>query len=102
MNSMEIGRCIDKEKYDGRAHSVRAIINRGMKVEKMLKTNCLKRLMAVGDNMIMRTWMPSCRRLGMMCLVLPWTRPKEIQYIKDKKFWRGSLEKKLYAERTRS
>ena len=30
-NRMEIGRCIDKEKYDGRALSVCAIIDEGMK-----------------------------------------------------------------------
>ena len=34
-NSMEIGRCIDKEKYDGRALSVCAGIDEGMKDEKM-------------------------------------------------------------------
>ena len=48
---MEIGRCIDKEKYDGRALSVCAIIDEGMKEEKMLKTHCLKRLMTVDSNM---------------------------------------------------
>ena len=45
-NSMEIARCMDKEKYDGRAHSVCAIIDEGMKEEKMLKT-----LMTVDSNM---------------------------------------------------
>ena len=39
-NSMEIGRCIDKEKYEGSALSVCAIIDEGMKEEKMLKTHC--------------------------------------------------------------
>ena len=42
---------IDKEKYDGRALSVCAIIDKGMKEEKMLKTHCLKRLMTVDSNM---------------------------------------------------
>ena len=50
-NRMEIGRCIDKEKYDGRALSVCAIIGEGMKEEKMLKTHGLKRLMTVDSNM---------------------------------------------------
>ena len=50
-NSMEIGRCMYKEKYDGRALSVCAIIDEGMKDEKMLKTHGLKRLMTVDSNM---------------------------------------------------
>ena len=48
---MEIGRCTDKEKYDGSALSVCAFIDEGMKDEKMLKTHCLERLMTVDSNM---------------------------------------------------
>ena len=42
---MEIGWCTDKEKYDGSALSVCAIIDEGM------KTHCPKRLMTVDSNM---------------------------------------------------
>ena len=44
-------RCTDKEKHDGSALSVCAIIDEGMKEEKMLKTHCLERLMTVDSNM---------------------------------------------------
>ena len=86
-NTMEIGRCTDKEKYDGSAPSVCAFIDEGVKDEKM------------------RTWMPSCRKLGMMCLVLPWTRRKSdgrgsrrSSTSKTRRFGGGSLDKKLHAE----
>ena len=41
---------LGKEKYDGSALSVCAIMDEGMEEEKMLKTQCLKRLMTVGSN----------------------------------------------------
>ena len=111
-NSMEIGRCTDKEKHEGTALSVRAIIDEGRKVEKK-KTHCLKILINVDSNMkvkctrtlIMRTWVPSCKRPGMMCLVLPWTRRKSdgrgsrrCSTSKTRRFGGGSLDKKLYVK----
>ena len=52
----------------------------------MLKTHCLKRLMTVDSNMKVEEVHKDgdhedmdaqrCRKLGMMCLVLPWTRRK--------------------------
>ena len=103
-NSMEIGRCIDKEKYDGRALSVCAIIDEGMKEEKMLKTHGLKRLMTVDSNMkveevhkdgdhedmdakLQEAW-DDVSGAALDPKEVRRARLKEIQYIKDKKVWR--------------
>ena len=52
---------------------------------------------------------PSCRRPGMMCLVLPWTRrmsdgrdSRRSSTSKTTRFGGGSLDKKLCAEGTRT
>ena len=103
-NSMEIGRCIDKEKYDGRALSVCAVIDEGMKEEKMLKTLCLKRLMTVDSNMkveevhkngdhedldakLQEAW-DDVTDAALDPKEVRRARLKEIQYIKDKKVLR--------------
>ena len=103
-HSMEIGRCIDKEKYDGRALSVCAIIDVGMKQEKMLKTHGLKRLKTVDSNMKVEEVHKDGDHEDMDAkLQEAWdvvsgaaldpkevrrARLKEIQYIKDNKVWR--------------
>ena len=103
-NSMEIGLCIDKEKYDGSALSVCAIIDEGTKEEKMLKTRCLKRLMTVDSNMkvekvhkdgdhedmdakLQEAWV-DVFSAALDSEEVRRARLKEIQYIKDKKVWR--------------
>ena len=103
-NSMEIGRCIDKEKYDGRALSVCATIDEGMKEEKMLKTHGLKRVMTVDSNMKVdevhkdgdhedmdaksqEAW-DDVSGAALDPKEVRRARLKEIQYIKDKKIWR--------------
>ena len=103
-NSMEIGRCIDKEKYDGRALSMCAIIEEGMKEEKMLKTRGLKRLMTVDSNMkveevhkdgdhedmdakLQEAW-DDVSGAALDPKEIRRARLKEIRYIRDKKVWR--------------
>ena len=103
-NSMEIGRCIDKEKYDGRALRVCAAIDEG-KEEKILKTHGLKRLMTVDSNMkveevhkdgdhedmdakLQEAW-DDVSGAALDPKEVRRARLKEIQYIKDnKKVWR--------------
>ena len=100
-NSMEICRCIDKEKYDGSDLSVCATIDEGMKEESILKTHCLKRLMTVDSNMKVEEVHKDGDHEDMVAkLQEAWddvsgaaldpkevrrARLKEIQYIKDKK-----------------
>ena len=103
-NSMDIGRCIYKEKFNGNALSVCAIIDEGMKEEKKLKTHCLKRLMTVDSNMeveevhkdgdhqdmgtkLQEAW-DDVSGAALDPKEVRWVRLNEIQYIKDKKVWR--------------
>ena len=100
---MEIGRCSDKEKYDGSALSVCAIVDEGMKDEMMLKMHCLKRLTTVDSNMkveevhkdgdhedmdanLQKAWDDVSAALDPK--EVRQARLNEIQYIKDKKVWR--------------
>ena len=81
-----------------------AIIDEGMKEEKMLKTHCLKRLMTVDSNMkveevhkdgdyedmdakLLEAW-DDVSRAAMDPKEVRRARLKEIQRIKDKKVWR--------------
>ena len=105
--SMEIDRCIDKEKFDGRALSVCAIIDEGMKEEKMLKTHGMKRLVTVDSNKkveevhkdrdhedtdakLQEAW-DDVSGAALDPKEVRRARLKEIQYIKDKKVWRRIL-----------
>ena len=92
-----------------------AIIDEGMK-EKMLKTHCLKRLMTVDSNMKVGEVHKDGDHEDMDAKVQAWddvsgaaldpqevrrARLKEIS-TKTRRFGGGSLDKKLYAEGTRS
>ena len=106
-NGVEIGRCADKEKYGGSAHSVCAIIDEGMKEDKMLKTYCLNSLMTVNSSMkveevhkdgdhedmdaeLQEAWGDvSCAALDLG--EVRRARLKEIRYIGDKKVQRRIL-----------
>ena len=77
-NGMEIGRCVDNEKNDGRALSACTIIDEGLKEENMLKTvdsdMNVEEVHKDGDHEDMDAKLQEA--LGMICLVLPWTRRK--------------------------